>query len=339
MRCTHCGSIIPPGLTHCPICGTPIDTRQVQQEYREYPKTDYQQGVPPSGREYGYAANEPSQPPKQYATPSFHTYRTQLLTGAPENGRQSPFQGQPRDGYSSGGSFSKTLSDLPGVVRGAFTGPADTLLGMVRREDRYTGGVVVLLSLILAFLTGMIMTRGVLGVLFSIVTDVTGAELADSAASLNQGVSYLAAKISLPVGGVAAMCELIAVLMPLAVTMVYLSAMKQIRFSFVLVSGIAAIITLPHLFSLLLAAACSTITPYLSMLMLLFGQVFSYVLLCNVITRLAALRPPRTVPVQATLICVSELTKVILIVVIGGALMTGVFRTLASLTNSVSGLL
>ncbi|HPF88701.1 MAG TPA: zinc ribbon domain-containing protein [Candidatus Limiplasma sp.] len=339
MRCTHCGSIIPPGLAQCPICGARIDTKQAQEDYRtyqEYPKTNYQQGVPPSCRTYGYTTEEP---PKQYATPTFHTYRKQLLTGIPENAQQMPYQNQPRDSYNPGGAFSKTLSDLPGVIKGAFTCPTDTLVRMIRREDRYTGLLIVGLSLIMAFLTGTIMVRGVLGSLFTLTSEVTGLELADSTASLNQGVSYLAGKVALPIGGIAAVCQLIAVIMPAAVTMVYVSVMRKVRFSFPLLSGFAAIITLPNLFALLIAAVCSVITPYLAILVLLFGLIFSYVLLCNVAVQLGRLQPPRAVPVQAALICVSELMKVILIAGIGGVLMSGVVHTLTSLTNSMSSLL
>jgi hypothetical protein len=341
MRCTRCGSIMPPGVLRCPICGAYPDSMQAQEDFRshrQYPKTNYQQGVPPDGREYGYTAGNPANQPKQYATPAFHTYRKQIFTGFAQS-QQSPYRGQPRDGFNPGGGFAKALGDLPQVVKGAFTDPAGALLGMVRREDRITGAIVVLLSLLFAFLAGMILVRGALGSLFSAASGMTGLQLADSAASLNQGVNYLSGKVAVPIGGIAAVCQLIAAVMPSAVTMAYLSVIRQVRFSFPLLSGFTAITVLPNLAALVLASACSLITPYLSLLMLFFGQVVSYVLLCTMAVRLANAEPQRTVLVQSSLICLSELTKIALIAAVGGTLMNGVIRTLTSLTNSMGGLL
>lgn len=341
MTCTHCGNMIPPGAAQCPICGAQPDSPQAQEDFRfhqQYPKSNDQQNMPPNGSEYGYSAEEPRDRQKQYATPAFHTYRKQMFTGFPQN-QQTKYQGQTRDSFNPGGAFLRALSDLPQVVRSAFSNPTGALQGMIHRGDRYTGVMMVLLSLVFAFLAGMILAKGMLGSLFSVMSGLTGLQLADSAASLNQGVSYLAGKVAVPVGGIAAVCQLIAALIPAAVTMAYLSLLRQVRFSFLLLSGFTAVITLPNLLALVLAAVCSLISPYLSLLMLFFGQVVSYVLLCTMAVKIANPESSRTVPVQAALVCLSEFTKIILIAVIGGAMMNGVVRTLAGLTNSVSGLL
>ena len=330
MRCIICGNMLPPGAVQCPVCGARVDGAQNEPRY--------QSNTPPANGGYGFAAGDAQNTQNRYATPAFHTYRKQMLTGFPQN-QEANYQGQPRDGFSAGSALVRALTDLPQVVRSAFTDPMGTLQGMVRRDDRLTGGVMVLLSLILAFLAGMILTSGALGALFSTMSGLTGLQLADSTASLNQGVSYLAGKIALPVGGIAALCQLIAALVPVVIAMAYLNLLKQQRFSFVLVSGLTAIITLPNVLALLLAAVFSLITPYLALGMLFFGQVISYVLLCNIVVRLAETEPTRTIPVQASLVCFSELLKIILIAVIGGAMMGGVVQTLSGLTNSVSGLL
>ncbi len=341
MRCTHCGIILPPGVLRCPICGTCPDSAQAQEDYRsyrQYPKTNYQQGVPPDGREYGYTAENPVNQPKQYATPAFHTYRKQVFTGFSQS-QQTAHQSQPRDSFNPNGAFYRAVSELPQVVKGAFANPVGTLQGMVRRGDRYTGAILVFLSAMFAFLAGMILVRGALGSLFSMASGVAGLQLADSAASLNQGVSYLAGKVAVPVGGIAALCQVIAAVMPAAVAMVYLSAVRQVRFTFELLSGYAAITVLPNLAALALASVCSLITPYLSLVMLFFGQVFSYVLLCTMAVRIAELEPQKAVFVQSSLICLSELTKIALFAAVGGTLLSGVVRTLTSLTNSMGGLL
>ena len=122
----------------------------------------------------------------------------------------------------------------------------------------------------------------------------------------------------MPVGGIAAVSQLIAAMVPAAVVMVYLSVMRQVRFSFLLLSGFTAIITLPNLLALVLASVCGLISPYLSLMVLVFGQIYGYVLLCTMTVRLAGLEAGRAVPAQALLICLSEFTKLILIAVIGG---------------------
>lgn len=341
MRCTHCGIIMPPGVLRCPICGACPDSAQAQEDYRsyqQYPKTDYQQGVPPDGREFGYTAGNPVNQPKQYATPAFHTYRKQIFTGFSQS-QQTPHHSQPRENFNPNGALYRAISELPQVVKGAFHNPVGTLQTMVRREDRYTGAILMLVSAMFAFLAGMILVKGALGSLFSMASGVTGLQLAGSAASLNQGVSYLAGRIAVPIGGIAALCQVIAAVMPAVVTMVYLSTVRQVRFSFLLLSGIMAITVLPNIIALVLASVCSPITPYLSLVMLFFGQVFSYVLLCTMAVRIAELEPQKAVLVQASLICLSELTKIALIAAIGGTLMSGVVRTLTSLTNSMGGLL
>ena len=361
MRCTHCGIIVPPGVPRCPICGASLESAQAQEEYRlhqRYPKTNpeppaapdfgalpedgvnrpnpYAQSAPPD--RYGNAADDAENRPNRYATPAFHTYRRQILTGFPQT-QQAVYEGQSRDSFNPGSAFSKALSDLPQVVKGAFINPTGTLQGMIRREDRYTGVILLFLSLVFAFLAGMILAKGVLGTVFAATGGVAGLQLADSAASLSQGVSYLAGKIAVPIGGIAAVCQLIAAVIPAAVTLLYLRALKQIRFSFQLLLGLIAVSVLPNLAALVLASVCSLITPYISLFLLLFGQIVSYVLLCTMASQLGNLKPQRAALTQASLICLSELVKWVLIALAGGSLIGGVFRTLTDLTGSMTGLL
>ena len=290
MRCTHCGSIIPPGVPRCPICGANPDSQQAQEDYRfyqQYPKTEFPPNAPSSGGEYGVAAPEflrEPESPNQYATPAFHTYRTQRFTGYTQNA-QSNWRGQPKDGVPSGG-FSQALSDLPQVIRGAFLNPAGTLQGMLRREDRVTGGILLFLSLAFAFLAGMVLSKGALGAVFAVVSGLTGLQFAETAASLNQGVNYLAGRVGVSVGGIAACCQLIAAFTPPLVTAVFLRAAGRMRISFVLLSGLTAVTAVPNVAALALASVVSLVSPYLAAVVLFFGQAVSYVLLCSMVARL-----------------------------------------------------
>lgn len=338
MRCKTCGFILPQGAAQCPVCGERADGAQQDPRFQlPFQETGGEQQSGPA-ESYGFSAGDAQNRQNRYATPAFHTYRKQMLPNFPQN-QQANYQGQPRGGYGPGSGFARALSDLPQVVRGAFADPLGTLQGMMRRDDRFTGVIMVAISLILAFLAGIILTNGILGMLFSAMSGLTGLQLAQSAASLNQGVGYLAGKVGVSVGAVAAACQLVAALVPVIVTMAYLSLLRQMKFSFLLASGFTAIVTLPNVLGLLLAAVFSLITPYLSLLILFFGQIVSYVLLCNMAVKLSDTGADRTVPLQAALVCLSELMKLILIAVVGGAMMGGVIRTLSSLTSSVSGLL
>ncbi len=330
MRCIVCGNMLPPDAKQCPFCGT-------HTEGAQEPPT-FPQGNPPADGGYGFAASDAQNKQNRYATPAFHTYRKQMFTGFPQS-QQTNYQPQPRDGHSTGGAFMRALGDLPMVIRTAFTDPMGTLQGMVRRDDKFSGGIMVVLSLILAFLAGIILTNGLLGMLFSAMGGLTGLQLADSAASLNQGVTYMAGKVSISIGGVAAVCQLIAALIPVAITMAYLGVFRKLKLSFVLASGLTAIVMLPNVVALLLAAVLGLLTPYLAILVLLFGVICGYVLLSAMTLRLAEADPAASVPAQAGLICLSELVKLILIAVVGGVMMNSVIQTLAGLTSSVSGLL
>ena len=119
-----------------------------------------------------------------------------MFTGFPQQD-QRDFRGT-RGKYQPGGGFAKALSDLPQVVGESFDNPMGALQGMIRRGDRFTGGMAVMLSLIFAFFAGMILTKGVLGSLIAAMSGLTGLQLADSAASLNQGASYLAGRWPCP---------------------------------------------------------------------------------------------------------------------------------------------
>ena len=360
MRCTHCGSIIPPGVQRCPICGASPDSLQAQEDFRlhkQYPKMNApaQTGIdftampdeavnrpdpfaPDPYAQPGANMRPPADAANRYATPAFHTYRQQVFTGPPQT-RQAVYDGQSRDSFNPGGAFSNTLSDLPQIARGAFTSPTATIQGMIRREDRFTGVLLLALSAIFAFLAGMILVKGALGAVFAVAGGVTGLQLADSAASLNQGVAYLAGKINVSIGGIAAVCQLIAASVPVAVTALYLCLVRKVRFSFPLLNGLTAVAVLPGLAALVLASVLSLISPYLSAFTLLCGQAAGYVMLCSVATQLIAVKPQRAVLTQTALVCVSELLKIVLIALIGGALLSGVLHTLSGLTNSMGGLL
>ena len=330
MRCMICGKILPPGVSQCPFCGGSADAAPSDPRYAQNP--------PPAEGGYGFASDDARNTQNRYATPAFHTYRKQVFTGFPQN-QEANYQGHTRDSFSAGSAMVRSLSDLPQVIRTAFVDPMGTMQGMMRRDDRLTGGMLGVLSLILAFLAGMILTKGILATLFSAMSGLTGLQLAESAASLNQGVNYIAGKVAVSVGGIAALCQLIVAFVPVAMTMVYLSVFKQIKFSFLMASNFAAIVFIPNVLALVLAAVFSLVTPYLALLVLFLGQVNSYVLLCNMTVQTACTEPDRVVPVQAALVCLSELVKLILIAVIGGMMMSGAMQTLSSLTNSVSGLL
>ena len=74
-----------------------------------------------------------------------------------------------------------------------------------------------------------------------------------------------------------------------AVGLVYLCVIRRVRFSFLLTSNLVALTTLPTIAAALLCMVTSLISPYIGMVMILIGEVASYVILCTLIGRITGI--------------------------------------------------
>lgn len=357
MNCPNCGAVLPQGAQSCPACGTFLAGTQDFSSYNQS-MGGYQQGFDPSAYargnyQQGYA--QQGYPQNQYAqgydASSYGQggYQQGFDPTAYGYGQQQGYDGYPQ-GYqpvygrynAAAGEHSpliNALGNLPRVITGLFRDPAETLQGMMERNDLYSGGVIAGLSLLLTFLAAMIVTRGAVSSLFAALSGFTGTPLAGDAASMNQGINYIAGKVATPIGGIAALCQLFALMFPAAVSMVYLCVIRKVRFSFQLLSNFVALTTLPTLAAALLCMVGSLISPYVGLVMVLIGEVASYVILCTLVLRIAGLPEQFSVPTKIALICIAEVLKLLFMLLIGGALMSAALGTVSNLIGSMGSLL
>ena len=364
MNCPHCGTALPQGVQSCPACGTFI---VATPDYNAFPpqNSGYPQGFDPtaygqrgyaqnyqppvygqSGYQQGYDGAPPAQggynaPPAQsgygagYDPAGYGYSQQQGYNGYPQGYQQaySQFGGADR------GAFLNALSNLPRVLSGLLRDPGETLQGMMERADVYTGAVVAGLSLLFTFLAAMIVSRGAISAVFTGLSGLLNLSLANDAASMNQGVNYIAGKIAAPLGGIATLCQLFALVLPAAVTLVYLCVFRRVRFSFLLVSNLVALTTLPSVAASLLCMVFGLLSPYLALIAMFMGGVASYVIMSLLISRITGLAEQHSAGVRILLICLSEVLKILFMQFVGGALLSSAMHTVTALMSTMSSLL
>ena len=359
MNCPKCGSVLAPGAQVCPVCNEPLYGYADPTAYGGF---GAQSGYGSSAGMSGYPANTYGQPtgygqPNGYPQPGGYGQPGGYPQPGAQPGMQPPAQGgypgygqqpygYPPQGYPTfaqpahqRGAFANALSYLPRVFTGSFRDPGNILQGMMERNDVFTGALVAGLALLLTFLGAMVVTRGMIALLFSGISSLTGAQLANDTAGLNQGVSYIAGKIAPAVGGNATLCQFFAMLFPAAVSMVYLCAVCKLRFSWPLLGGFVAITTLPTLVVALLGMLLSLITPLLSLACIFVGQMVSYVLMGALLARATGKTDAELVTVKILCIGISMLLTVLFTLLVGGSLLGVTFQRMSSMFNSLGSLM
>lgn len=262
MNCPKCGTPIPQGAAFCPVCNEPLSA-YVQPGYMPGYAQGMPQGYPPPGPGVGVqppmsgaqgmqpppAAQQPYMGAQQQPYPQQQNlYRqsyAQYQQGTYPPGFQQPYSyGQPAAREAN--PLLTALSALPRTFLDSFTRPQEVLRGMLEKRDLLTGPIVAGLTLLLTFLCGMVVMRSFVGVLLSAISALTGVSLASDAASMNQGISYIAGRIAPSVGGAAVLCQLIGMAVPALVFLVYLCGVAKVHFSWELLLGFVAVTTLPH---------------------------------------------------------------------------------------------
>ena len=365
MNCPNCGAVLPQGAQGCQACGMLFSGSQdypgypqspggysggfdptvyggadyIQQGYAQpgYGTGGYPQGYDASG--YGQGAYAPGFDPtaygQGYSQPSYG--QNQGYTGFPQGYQQ--VYGRYNMGGGDQGAFLGALGNLPRVLSDVFRNPGEALQGMIARNDLYTGGVIAVLSLLLTFFCAMLMTRSAVSAVFSGLSSITGTALAGDAASMNQGINYIAGKIATSIGGIATLCQVFALLLPLAVVLTYLCAIRRVRFSFLLASNLLALVTLPSIVASLLCMVLSLLSLYLGLAALLAGMVASYVLIAQLTVQITGMPEQSAAPVKIALICLSEGVKALFIWLVGGALLASAMTTVNSLIGTMGSLL
>ena len=358
MNCPNCGAVLPQGTQNCPACGAPISGPQsyggYPSQYGGYPQGfdptlydtgAYQQSYP-SPADYGQNAYGQSPYPPGYGQqpggaggypqgydPTAYGYGQ----GYPQG--YQPAYGHYRGAQGEHGAFLNALGYLPRVIAGAFRDPGETLQSMMERNDVYTGGVIAGLSLLFTFLCAMLMTRSLVSTGLNGLSALFSTQLAGDAASMNQGVNYIAGKIAGSLGGIAMLCQLFALGFPAAVSMVFLCVVRKVRFSFALLSNMAAIVTLPTVAASVLCMLGSLLSPVVGIVPVLLGTAASYVLLGALLICVTGQPAQKSVPTVIIVICLSEVLKILFIQLIGGTLVASTMRTVSGLIGSMGSLL
>ena len=300
MNCARCGTQLQPGTSVCPACGEPVNAWPQQGVYQQS-YVQYQQGQYPQG----------------YQTP--YTYGSR----------------QPHDD----GGFLGALSDLPRAFADSFSRPAEVMRGLVERRDRFSWLIVSALVLVLAFLCGMVLMRGVLGMMLRAISVLSNTPLASTDASMSQGVSYIAGRVGPMAGGIAALCQLIAMVMPAAVFMFYICVVCRVAFSWNLLTSFLTVVSLNTVAFSLLAMAGSLLTPWLAVAVILCGMAVSYVQAVSMLSPITARPEPQLMVGKLVCVLVSLALTLAVCGIAGGLMMKGVMSRVLILLNNVGSLI
>lgn len=356
MNCPNCGAAVAPGMMNCPICNAglgyapqqwaqntqsyqPVYQQGYQQDFAPQQNWQQQSAQPPMGNGYAdYTGRmQPVQPQQNYMQQSApaQQYATQgyqqqaypgYQQGYPQNyGYQQPAQPNP---------LMTILTELPRTFAGSFTNPGEVLRSLVERGDLFTCPIVVGVVLVVVFLGGMAAMRGVVSVLFGAIASLTGISLASNDASMQQGINYIAGQVAPAVGGIAVLCQLIAIAVPVLVVLIYLCGVCKLPFSWHVTLGMVTVTTMPTVAFALLSMLLSFVSPWLCLLMMITGIVVAYLQLGNMITTITG--APETQLLPAKMICfpIAIVLTLVALWFVGGNLMGNVFQHMLSLLGN-----
>lgn len=238
-----------------------------------------------------------------------------------------------------GSPLMTALSGLPHAFLDSFTKPAEVLRGLMERRDLITAPIVAGVVLLLSFLGGMVVLRSFISVIFSAISALTGVSFASTSASMNQGISYIAGRVAPAVGGIAVLCQLIAMAVMLAAFLVYVCAVCKVRFSVELALNFVAVTTLPTAAFALLAMLLSLLSPWLTVIVILCGMAVSEVQLCSLLSPVTSRPDAQLLPAKMLMVTLSLLLILLLAGLAGGALMGGVMRRILVLLSNVGSLI
>ena len=306
MNCPKCGNFLPQGASYCNVCNEPVNPNPFvaqpgqfySQMQQEYPQAYQQQpqGYPPAG---GYSGGYPG----QGGYPQYSQYE------------------QPQAGFYSGYEQKLKTSEvvlaavlkIPRMFKAVFRGPDMVLKDMLESQDVYSAPIVVVLALLLAFLSGVVMSTGAVSVFLSTLGGLYGQSLAN-----RDGISNIAGSISNMVGGISLLYQFFAMTIPLTVMLVYICVVRKMRFSLPLACGLVTVMTLPTLATAPIALVGSLLSPALPVLFVVAGAVISYVFMGNLVARVLGISEADMVKEKIILILISMVLTAAAIMLVNG---------------------
>ncbi|MBE5802085.1 MAG: hypothetical protein E7319_07335 [Clostridiales bacterium] len=350
MNCPNCGNVVTPGTPYCPLCNAALQQGNAyppQQQWQQgyvpqqgymqtqgyIPQQDYAaQSVqdPTMGAYAGYA--QPTQPAQPYAG-----YQQQ---GYPTGYQQQnyPVYGQPRQ-PSIGAQLMGVLSQLPRLFVESFLRPADTLRGLVERGDVFSCPIVVAVVLVVTFLGGMTVMRGLVGQLLSLISMLTGVSLAMDRSAMNQGINYLAGQVAPGAGGIAVLCQVLAMLIPVAVALVYAYGICKAPFSWNVVLGMITVTTLPTVAVALVTMLLSLLSPWLAVVAMLCGMAIAYIQLGSMMCLVTGRSEAQMLPVKMICIPISLFLTLVIVGLVGSAMAGGLLQRMLQLLGGAGSLI
>lgn len=277
-----------------------------------------QAGYAPQGAQNSYAPQT-----QQGGYPQQNAYPQQYGQGYGYQTRQEP------------NPATALLSELPQLFLGSLKNPGQVLRTLVERADVITGPIVLAVTLVVVFLGGMAAMRGVVGVLFSLIGSLTGISLAGSTAALRQGVNYIAGQIAPAVGGIAVLCQLIAIVVPALVVLGYLNLVHKLPLNWLMALEMVTVTTMPTIVVALAAMLASMINPALALLVMILGTVIAYLQLSHMLGTLLGGTDVQQLKVKMICFPLAILLTLGLIWLVGGNLMGNVFQHMISLLGNM----
>ena len=349
MNCPNCGAAVAPGTPYCPICNAGLGNsyapqQQWGQNTQSYQPV-YQQGYQPDfAPQQNWQQTMQTPPVNSYGD---YTGRMQPVqqTYAQQSYAQQNYQNYGQQGYAQNYGYQQQmpaqpnplmtmLNELPRTFAGCFTHPGEVLRSMVERGDLITCPIVIGIVLVVVFLGGMSAMRGVVELLFGLIASLTGVSLANNEASMQQGINYIAGQVAPAVGGIAVLCQLIAIIVPLIVVVVYLCAVRRMPFSWHVMLGMAAVTTMPTVAFALLGMLVSFVSPWLCLLAVIAGIVVAYLQLSNMLNTIVGGTDAQLLPVKMICFPLALLLTLAVVWFVGGNLMGNVFQHMLSLLGN-----
>ncbi len=342
MNCPYCGVAVAPGTMYCPRCNTQLmggyaPQQNDQQTFQPMYQQGYQQGFAPQQSYYqqpvqemlpgnGMNAYPPQQSMQPMQQPAPQQYYPPQATAQQYGIGQQP---------KRPGVLETLLKDMSSLFVESFTNPGQALNRLYQNGDVITAPVVVGIVLVEVFLGGMALMRGVVRLLFSLISAIMGMNLAGSGSSLNQAASYIAGKVGPAAGGIAVLCQLLAIAIPVALVLVYVCLLKKKPFSWQLALGMVAVTTMPTLVASLLVMLLSLLSPWLSLLVMIAGVVISCLQLSAMLNAMLGVPGEQLLTAKMVLFPIIIVLTLGLIALVGGWLSGGVLNHMISLLDSV----
>ena len=147
---------------------------------------------------------------------------------------------------------------------------------LFNRNDVVIGPIVLAVTLVVVFLGAMAAVRGVVSVIFRLITALTGINLANSTAALRKSIDYVAGQIAPAVGGIAVLCQIIAIVVPVAVVLLYIYLVHRRRIKWIAALEMITVTTATTIPVALLGMLASMVSPILAVFTMVLGNVIAY---------------------------------------------------------------